>query len=96
MAWRCGDAPRALFICVAFLVIQTASAGYALRLDGESLRPLWAFPLQQLVYRQLMYLVVIQSLVTALHGTHLRWQSVDRTGEAAQRGQKSREQMSLP
>ncbi|SMD15692.1 glycosyltransferase [Lentzea albidocapillata] len=74
------DAPLGLIVWAVFLLIQTASAGYALRLDGESLRPLWAYPLQQLVYRQLMYVVVIQSLITALHGTQLRWMSVRRTG----------------
>jgi hypothetical protein len=62
--------------------VQTASAGYALRLDGESLKPLWAFPLQQLVYRQLTYLVVVQSLVKALHGTPLKWQTARRSGLA--------------
>jgi hypothetical protein len=77
------DAPLALIVWTVFLLIQTASAGYALRLDGESLRPLWAYPLQQIVYRQLMYAVVIQSLVTALHGTQLRWMSVRRTGRLA-------------
>ncbi|MFI6100248.1 glycosyltransferase [Lentzea sp. NPDC051213] len=74
------DAPLALIVWTVFLLIQTASAGYALRLDGESLKPLWAYPLQQIVYRQLMYAVVIQSLITALHGTQLRWMSVQRTG----------------
>ncbi|WP_439664171.1 bifunctional polysaccharide deacetylase/glycosyltransferase family 2 protein [Lentzea sp. HUAS TT2] len=74
------DAPLALVVWVVFLLIQTASAGYALRLDGESLKPLWAYPLQQVVYRQLMYAVVIQSLITAVHGTRLRWMSVKRTG----------------
>lgn len=74
------DAPLALIVWMVFLLIQTASAGYALRLDGESLKPLWAYPLQQVVYRQLMYVVVIQSLITAVHGTQLRWMSVRRTG----------------
>ncbi|ONI87329.1 family 2 glycosyl transferase [Saccharothrix sp. ALI-22-I] len=76
------DAPWALVIWAAFLAVQTASAGYALRLDGESLKPLWAFPLQQLAYRQLTYLVVVQSLVTALHGTPLKWQTARRSGLA--------------
>jgi hypothetical protein len=31
---------------------------YAFRLDKESLGPLWRLPLQQFVYRQLMYLVL--------------------------------------
>jgi hypothetical protein len=39
-------------------------------------------PLQQFVYRQLMYLVVIQSVVSAARGARLRWQHVERTGEA--------------
>ncbi|MEU7480339.1 glycosyltransferase [Lentzea sp. NPDC042327] len=77
------DAPLAFIVWTVFLLLQTASAGYALRLDGESVKPLWAYPLQQVVYRQLMYAVVIQSLVTALHGTQLRWMSVRRTGRLA-------------
>jgi cellulose synthase/poly-beta-1,6-N-acetylglucosamine synthase-like glycosyltransferase/peptidoglycan/xylan/chitin deacetylase (PgdA/CDA1 family) len=64
------------------VVAQAITAGYALRLDKESLRPLWTLPLQQFVYRQLMYLVVVQSLVTALTGIRLRWYRIDRTGEA--------------
>jgi cellulose synthase/poly-beta-1,6-N-acetylglucosamine synthase-like glycosyltransferase/peptidoglycan/xylan/chitin deacetylase (PgdA/CDA1 family) len=65
---------------VAFSAVQVALAAYAFRLDGESPRPLWAVPLQQLAYRQLMYLVVIQSTVTALMGVRLPWQPLERTG----------------
>ncbi len=57
------------------------NAGIALHLDGESLKPLWTFPLQQVAYRQLTYLVV-KSLFAALHGTPVRWQSVGRSGLA--------------
>ncbi len=39
-----------------------------------------ALPLQQLVYRQLMYLVTIQSVMTALLGARHRWQVIARTG----------------
>jgi cellulose synthase/poly-beta-1,6-N-acetylglucosamine synthase-like glycosyltransferase/peptidoglycan/xylan/chitin deacetylase (PgdA/CDA1 family) len=66
-----------------FVAVQAATAAYALRLDGERLRPLWTLPLQQLVYRQLMYLVVVQSTVTALVGVRLPWQRLIRTGQAA-------------
>lgn len=38
-------------------------------------------PLQQFVYRQLMYLVVIQSVASALYGIRLRWQVMHRTGD---------------
>ena len=40
-----------------------------------------ALPLQQVVYRQLMYLVLIRSVRTALTGGRLRWQKLRRTGE---------------
>jgi cellulose synthase/poly-beta-1,6-N-acetylglucosamine synthase-like glycosyltransferase/peptidoglycan/xylan/chitin deacetylase (PgdA/CDA1 family) len=65
---------------LAFTAAQAVAAAYALRLDGERLRTLWVLPLQQVVYRQLMYLVVIQSLVTAVLGARLRWHVIRRTG----------------
>ncbi|MFI0452952.1 bifunctional polysaccharide deacetylase/glycosyltransferase family 2 protein [Actinomadura sp. 6N118] len=63
-----------------FTLLQTLAGAYALRLDGEPLRTLWVLPLQQIVYRQLMYLVTIQSMVTAVAGARLRWQTIRRTG----------------
>ncbi len=66
---------------LGFNVVQLAVAAYALRLDGERLTPLWTIPLQQLVYRQLMYLVAIQSVTSAVLGTRLRWQKLARTGD---------------
>ncbi|MCW2859064.1 MAG: polysaccharide deacetylase [Actinoallomurus sp.] len=65
---------------LAFAGAQALASMYALRLDGERLRTLWVLPLQQVVYRQLMYLVVIQSLVTAILGARLRWHVIRRTG----------------
>ena len=64
-----------------FNVLMLAIAVYAFRLDGESLKPLWALPLQQFVYRQLMYLVVIQSIASAFQGIRLRWSHVERSGD---------------
>jgi len=65
-----------------FVALQAIAAAYALRLDRESLRSLWWLPLQQFVYRQLMYLVVVQSTMTAINGIRLPWQRVARTGQA--------------
>ncbi|MGN6794150.1 MAG: bifunctional polysaccharide deacetylase/glycosyltransferase family 2 protein [Streptosporangiaceae bacterium] len=65
---------------LGFNALQLLGCGYALRLDRERLRTLWALPLQQVVYRQLMYLVTIQSVMTALLGTRHRWQPIKRTG----------------
>jgi len=72
---------RVLGYWLAFLLLQLVTSAYALRLDGERLRPLWSLPLQQFVYRQLMYLVVIQSLVAAFSGSRLRWHKLERTGD---------------
>jgi cellulose synthase/poly-beta-1,6-N-acetylglucosamine synthase-like glycosyltransferase len=63
-----------------FLAAQLASAIYAFRLDHEQLRPLWTMPLQQIVYRQMMYLVVIQSVASAFYGVRLRWHAMRRLG----------------
>ena len=64
--WCCG---------CGFLGVQLLTAAFAFRLDREPLRPLWSLPLQQVVYRQLMYLVVIQSVFTAVYGMRLPWRS---------------------
>jgi cellulose synthase/poly-beta-1,6-N-acetylglucosamine synthase-like glycosyltransferase len=71
---------RAAGFWLGFACLQMAICAYALRLDGERLGPLWALPLQQVVYRQLLYLVTVQSLITALLGSHQRWQPISRAG----------------
>lgn len=47
-----------------FNLVQMMIAVYAFKLDREPLRPLWAPLLQQFVYRQMMYLVIIESSVS--------------------------------
>jgi len=64
-----------------FTSLQLALGWYAFRLDRESPRVLWSMPLQQFVYRQLMYLVVIESVLSAIRGTHLHWRPSPRSGE---------------
>lgn len=62
------------------LAVQAVCAAYAFRLDGERPTHLIALPLQQVLYRQLMYVVLLQSWITALTGGRLRWQKLRRTG----------------
>jgi cellulose synthase/poly-beta-1,6-N-acetylglucosamine synthase-like glycosyltransferase len=69
-------------VWIGFTAAHVATAAYALHLDGERYGPLWSLPLQQIVYRQLMYLVVVQSTVMALVGGRLRWHRMVRTGVA--------------
>jgi cellulose synthase/poly-beta-1,6-N-acetylglucosamine synthase-like glycosyltransferase/peptidoglycan/xylan/chitin deacetylase (PgdA/CDA1 family) len=68
------------FWCV-FTGLQLLLGWYAFRLDRESPKVLWAMPLQQLVYRQLMYLVVVESVLTAIQGSRLHWRPIARRGE---------------
>ncbi|MET8911671.1 bifunctional polysaccharide deacetylase/glycosyltransferase family 2 protein [Micromonospora sp. NPDC004551] len=68
---------------LAILTVQIITAILAFRLDREPLRPLWALPLQQFLYRQVMYLVLLHSAITALSGGRLKWQKLRRTGEVA-------------
>ncbi len=71
---------KVMLFWLTFVLLQTLACGYALRLDRERLRSLWVLPLQQLVYRQLLYLVTIHSVITALLGTRQRWQVIQRAG----------------
>jgi poly-beta-1,6 N-acetyl-D-glucosamine synthase len=65
---------------LAFNAFQFLLAWFAFGFDGESRRDLWALPLQQVVHRQIMYLVVYDAIISALLGTRLSWQRVERTG----------------
>lgn len=69
-----------VFAWLGFAGLQLVLAAVAFRLDGESLRPLWSLPLKQVFYRQLMYLVVIQSVASAVVGVRLRWHKLHRVG----------------
>ncbi|WP_405011189.1 bifunctional polysaccharide deacetylase/glycosyltransferase family 2 protein [Kitasatospora sp. NBC_01539] len=77
------DAPRTLTAWGGVLIVQGLLAYYSFRLDREKPWHLITLPVQQLVYRQLMYLVLLQSSITALTGGRLRWQKLRRTGEVS-------------
>jgi hypothetical protein len=75
------DPVRTLAYWIGFNLLQLGVAAFAFRLDREPLKPLWAMPLQQFVYRQLMYLVIIESTISAVIGVRARWQTIPRTGD---------------
>jgi hypothetical protein len=75
------DARMVLAFWLGFNTLQLGLGWYAFRLDRESPWPLCAMPLQQFVYRQLMYLVVIESILSAVNGTRMRWRPIRRSGE---------------
>jgi cellulose synthase/poly-beta-1,6-N-acetylglucosamine synthase-like glycosyltransferase len=74
------DPLTTVVLWLTVVTVQMLVAAYALHMDGERLRTLWLVPLQQLVYRQLMYLVLIESVLTAIGGNRLRWHKLHRTG----------------
>ncbi|ROR37523.1 cellulose synthase/poly-beta-1,6-N-acetylglucosamine synthase-like glycosyltransferase [Kitasatospora cineracea] len=78
-----GDTPITLASWGGFILLQSALSWYAFRLDREKPWHLISLPLQQVVYRQLMYIVLLQSTITAFTGGRLRWQKLRRTGEVA-------------
>jgi cellulose synthase/poly-beta-1,6-N-acetylglucosamine synthase-like glycosyltransferase/peptidoglycan/xylan/chitin deacetylase (PgdA/CDA1 family) len=75
------DGLAILSFWLVFTALQLALGWYAFRLDRESPRALWSMPLQQFVYRQVMYVVVIESILSAIRGTHLHWRPSPRSGE---------------
>ncbi|WP_296152734.1 glycosyltransferase family 2 protein, partial [Pseudonocardia sp. SCN 73-27] len=74
------DTVRTLVLWGSVLAIQTVAGIVAFRLEREKMRILWLLPLQQFVYRQLMYAVLIQSVSAALTGIRLGWQKLRRIG----------------
>ncbi|MEU2898316.1 glycosyltransferase [Streptomyces sp. NPDC001273] len=75
-----GPTDKTILAWFGVLAIQLACAAYAFVLDKEKLTPLLSLPLQQILYRQLMYVVLLQSWITALTGGRLRWQKLRRKG----------------
>ncbi len=75
-----GDTGKTVLAWLGVLAIQAVCAAYAFRLDKERMTHLVSLPLQQILYRQLMYVVLLQSWITALTGGRLRWQKLRRTG----------------
>ncbi|MEU9337366.1 glycosyltransferase [Streptomyces sp. NPDC048290] len=75
-----GPTEKTVGAWLGVLAIQAVCAAYAFRLDRERMTHLISLPLQQILYRQLMYVVLLQSWITALTGGRLRWQKLRRTG----------------
>jgi len=75
-----GPTGKTIVAWFGVLAIQAACAMYSFVLDRERLTPLISLPLQQILYRQLMYVVLLQSWITALTGGRLRWQKLRRMG----------------
>ncbi|MEU6661038.1 glycosyltransferase [Streptomyces sp. NPDC046821] len=89
-----GPTEKTIVAWLGVLAVQAVCAAYAFRLDRERMTHLISLPLQQILYRQLMYVVLLQSWITALTGGRLRWQKLRRTGAVEAPGAAPRQRAS--
>ncbi|WP_019815320.1 bifunctional polysaccharide deacetylase/glycosyltransferase family 2 protein, partial [Saccharomonospora saliphila] len=90
------DPGTTVLLWLSMLVVQGLGAYYAFGLDGEDRSALWLLPAQQLVYRQLMYVVLVQSVLAAASGVRVRWQHMRRAGTARVAAHRVRESAPRP
>ncbi|MCW3099469.1 MAG: hypothetical protein JWL77_5087, partial [Chthonomonadaceae bacterium] len=70
------------FYFLAMFLLEFVGALIAIRMDRGNWRLLpWLF-LQRFVYRQLMYYVILKSIVAAARGSAVGWNKFERTGTA--------------
>ena len=62
--------------------LEFTGALIALRMDRGDMRLLPWLLLQRFVYRQLMYYVILKSIVAAIRGRAVGWNKLERTGKA--------------
>ena len=81
-----GNAGHVLAYYGLMVGVEFLGAVLAVRMDRANPRLLpWLF-LQRLVYRQLMYWVILKSLVAAVRGGAVGWNKFDRRGTAQMDG----------
>lgn len=68
------------FLYLLLFAVELLGAIIAFRLDRERLRALWSLPLQRILYRQILYLVIYHSLWKALSGMKQSWNKLQRRG----------------
>ena len=72
--------PHILLYYIIFSVVDIAGAALAFAFEKEDLKKLvWMIP-QRLIYRQLMYYILFQSVTRAIKGEMQGWGALKRTG----------------
>jgi cellulose synthase/poly-beta-1,6-N-acetylglucosamine synthase-like glycosyltransferase/peptidoglycan/xylan/chitin deacetylase (PgdA/CDA1 family)/spore germination protein YaaH len=79
-----GDVGMMAAYWVAFTAIDVACGWVAYRLDGHWVRyPAHLLVAQRLVYRQIMYWVVVRAIASAVAGWVVGWGKLERTGSVS-------------
>lgn len=71
----------------AFLLVDAAAAALAFSFEHERKSRLWWLLPQRLAYRQLMYVVLVRSVLRAVKGELQSWGVLQRTGNVAAPGE---------
>ncbi|MBN2973169.1 glycosyltransferase [Roseomonas aeriglobus] len=86
-AQTAGDVSTMGLYWLAFTGIDVLCGWIAYRLDGKGVRyPAHLLVAQRLVYRQIMYWVVIRAVVSAIGGWVVGWSKLERSGRATTDG----------
>ena len=72
-----------LIYYILFLFVDLVAAGIAISFEKERLSSLWVLLPQRFFYRQLMYWVLVKSIMMALKGTLVGWGILKRTGNVS-------------
>jgi hypothetical protein len=72
-----------LIYYLLFLLLDIIAAGIALSFEKEKLTQLWILLLQRFLFRQIMYWVLLKSIIIALKGTLVGWGILKRTGDVS-------------
>jgi len=82
--------PQLLIEVVAYNVALLLLCLWALAVDGEPIALAVLAPVQNLFYRQFMYVVALKAVVRALKGIRVGWTRVTRMGTSSVRGAGAR------
>lgn len=69
-----------------YTLLEVLTSAIALKLDNEKLRSLWILIPQRILYRQLMYYVIVRSFVNVLRGRLVHWGKLERKGTHLAKG----------
>jgi peptidoglycan-N-acetylglucosamine deacetylase len=77
--WSPDDTLRSLFYWAAFIFLDLSAGALGMALERKApWRDLVWLPIQRFGYRQLMYYVVVKSVITAIRGYRVGWGKLER------------------
>ena len=87
LEWSADDLARPLFYWAAFIFLDLSAGALGMALERRApWRDLVWMPVQRFGYRQLMYYVVVKSIVSAIRGVKVGWGKLERRATAALEG----------